>query len=121
MRGLCLSFFIECMLSWLAGWCMAGLGEMLLHHTPLLRKIHELLLMSSPTPLLKSTWIPNSPLELFICSFVLLLLLLPLQSLYCSTSLRWKASADMIISSLISSITLSSCSCGWLCSCSLLC
>jgi hypothetical protein len=31
-RGLCLSFFIECALCWLAGWCMAGLGVMLLHH-----------------------------------------------------------------------------------------
>jgi hypothetical protein len=36
-RGLRLSFFIECALVlWLAGWRMAGLGAMLLHHTPLL-------------------------------------------------------------------------------------
>jgi hypothetical protein len=82
MRGLRLSFFIECALCWLAGWCMASLGAMLLHHTPLLRKIHEFLLMRSPTTLLKSSWIPNSPLKLFICSTSLLLLLLLLPLLY---------------------------------------
>jgi hypothetical protein len=54
---------------------------MLLHQTPQLQN-HELLLMRFPSKRLESSWIPNHPLELFICSILLLLLLL-LRCYYC--------------------------------------
>jgi hypothetical protein len=94
-------------------------------------KIHELLLMSFPSLMLKSSWIPNKHLELFIRSILLLLLLLLLACCCCCVAAAaatfllpsfslLEASTDRIISSMISSITSSSCSPGWLCSFSLL-
>jgi hypothetical protein len=88
-------------------------------------KNHELLLMRSSSPVLKSTWIPNLPLELSSCSSpARLLLLLPCCS--CRFSSVQLSFADRLLLTstsafLISSITLSSCSTGWLFLCSLLC
>jgi hypothetical protein len=75
VRGLA-PLFLECALSgvgWLAhGW----LGRDAPASYSSAVKIHELLLMSSPPWLLKSSWIPNNSLELSLCSISLLLLLL---------------------------------------------
>jgi hypothetical protein len=83
--------------------------------------------MSSPPWLLKSSWIPNNSLELFICSISLLLLLLAAACCCCcclpSAQLLFAGSlcADLQHQPSDLSITSSSCSNGWLCSCSLLC
>jgi hypothetical protein len=70
--------------------------------------------MSFPAWLLKSTWIPNSSLELSICSTASLLLLFCFPAAMAGSPLLsfplLTASADLIISLLISSITSSSCS-----------
>jgi hypothetical protein len=102
-------------LTWLAGWLadMERCSCIIL----LSCKIHELLLMSFPSQLLKSSWIPNKFLELFICSISLLLLLasalLAAASFLLLSLSLLTVSADSIISSLIMSITSSSCSNGW--------
>jgi hypothetical protein len=87
--------------------------------------------MRSSSPVLKSTWIPNSILEFPSCSS-LAMLLCYFFFLFCffpdamEGSPLFKSSlliysVDLNINFLISSITLSSCSSGWLFLCSLLC
>jgi hypothetical protein len=83
--------------------------------------------MSFPTSLLKSTWIPNSSLELSICSTACCccccIFPASMAGFLCfSFSLLTVSCADLNINLLISSITSSSCSTGWLSSsCNLFC
>jgi hypothetical protein len=80
--------------------------------------------MSFPALLLKSTWIPNSSLELSIRSVASLLLFLLLSCCYgrfSSTQFPLlTTSTDLIINLLISSVISSSYSHGWLSFCNLL-
>jgi hypothetical protein len=114
MRGLCLSPSIECALDVLASWHVAGL-ERCSCIILLSCKNHELLLMSSPSWLLKSTWILSSSLELSIHSIASLLLLPYCYGRFSSAQLPLlSASSDVNINFMISSITSSSFSHGWL-------
>jgi hypothetical protein len=117
---LCLSFSMRFEFAGVASWLDGWRGEMLLHHTPQLKN-HELLLMSFPSQLLEILLDPKqiSGASHLLHFVVVLLLCCVVTSLLLSLS-SLAVSADWIISSMISSITLSSFSSGWLCSCSLL-
>jgi hypothetical protein len=121
MRGRHLSF-LECAPCMKSSWHMLRWSDAPASYSTA-TKNHELLLMSFPT-WLKSTWIPNFLLELSLGSSALLLLLLHLPRCSCrflSSSFLMLTDfvADFDIISLISSITLSSCSPGWFFCCRL--